>query len=206
MRTAQPLYELLELEGMHNSQLTLQLELSGVSKPLGDLFVGLSRLSFAIYHAMDSSAMIDPLTFDEELMCIQYDLLIHAISSDPGLEKACALGALIYLQTLTRSVPFLKTSSEALSRELKFSLMHLDAAKVSSPLKFWLFIMGGLVSSDTSEKDWFRQRLRDCQDSQTDVVVWEGMKSQLMSVLWIDRIHDNFGEALWVDLLPPLAF
>lgn len=206
MRTAQPLYELLELEGMHNPQLTLQLELSGVSKPLGDLLVGLSRLSFAIEHAMDSSAMIDPLTFDEELMCIQYDLLIHAISSDPGLEKACALGALIYLQTLTRSVPFLKTSSEALSRELKFSLMHLDVAKVSSSLKFWLFIMGGLVSSDTSEKDWFRQRLRECQDSQTDVVVWEGMKSQLMSVLWIDRIHDNFGEALWVDLLPPLAF
>ncbi|KAK5051454.1 hypothetical protein LTR84_003106 [Exophiala bonariae] len=198
--------EMLKLEGTHNSQLELLLKTSRVSATLSDLLLELSQLSFAIEHAMDSQARIDPLMFEEELLCLQYNLLIHALSTSPGLEKAYTLGALIYLQTLTRSAPFMKSSSEALSKELKLSLLNLDTAEVSSPLRFWLFIMGGLVSSETSEKDWFRQRLRVCQGSQTDVVIWESMKSQLMAVLWVERIHDNLGEALWVDLLPPMAF
>lgn len=206
MRTSYTLYESLKLGGMYESPLELLLESSRVSPTVADSLVELSELSFAIEHAMDTRTVLDPLIFEQGSLCLQYDLLSYAISSAAGLDKACALGALVYLQTLTRSAPFMRSSSQALSNELKVSLKHLDVFEIDSSLVFWLFVMGGLVSSETSERDWFRQRLRDRQASLTEVITWESMKSQLMSVLWIDRIHDSLGEALWVDLLPPLEF
>lgn len=179
------------------------LETSDVSQRTTDLLVELSHLSFAIEHAMNSRNVLDPLSFDEEMLCLQSDLLNLAITSESGLDSACELGALIYLQTLTRPTPFLKSSSDALSRELQISLQQLDIAKVSCPLMFWLFVMGGLVSSETSERDWFRSKLRNLQVSWKDIITWESMKIQLMSVMWIDRVHDYFGQALWEDVLPP---
>lgn len=206
MRTSCTLYESLKLGGMYESPLELLLESSGVSPTVADSLGELSELSFAIEHAMYSKAVLDPLNYEQATLCLQYDLLTYAISSTAGLNKACALGALVYLQTLTRSAPFMSSSSQALSSELKVSLLHLDVFEIDSSLVFWLFVMGGLVSSETSERDWFRQRLRDRQASRTEVITWKSMKSQLMSVLWIDRVHDSLGEALWVDLLPPLEF
>lgn len=179
------------------------LESSGVSQRLTNLLVQLAHMSSAIEHAMNSRAVLDPLSFDEEVLCIQSDLLMGATASGARLDKACELGALIYLQTLTRSAPFIKSSSEALSQELQVSLLHLDMAEISCPLMFWLLVMGGLVSSATSEREWFRSRLRNCQVSWKGMITWECMKVQLMSVMWIDRIHDTFGKELWEEVVPP---
>jgi len=190
---------------MRISPFEVMLEASGVSQGPKDLLVELAHLSFAIEHAMNSRTVLDPLSFDEETLCIQSDLLNLATTSEAGLDSACELGGLIYLQTLTRPAPFVKSSSEALSTELKFSLQHVTIANVTCPLLFWLLVMGGMVSSETSERDWFRSKLRDLQVSWKSMITWESMKIQLMSVMWIDRVHDGFGQALWEDVLPSAA-
>lgn len=179
------------------------LESSGVSQQPTNLLVQLSHMSSAIEHAMNSRTVLDPLTFDEEVLCVQSDLLMSVTAGGARLDKACELGALIYLQTLTRSAPFIKSSSEALSRELQVSLLHINVAEISCPLMFWLLVMGGLVSFATSERDWFRSQLRNCEVSWKGMITWECMKVQLMSVMWIDRIHDNFGRELWEDVVAP---
>ncbi|KEF57165.1 uncharacterized protein A1O9_07355, partial [Exophiala aquamarina CBS 119918] len=199
MRASKSLYQLLSLERMHKSPLEVMLEASGVSQGTMDLLVELSHLSFAIEHAITSRIVLDPLSFDKEMLCVQSDLLNLAITSKAVLDGACGLGALIYLQTLTRLDPFIKSSSEALSRELQVALQYLNIAEVSSPLIFWLLIMGGLVSFETSDRSWFRSKLRNLQVSWKGVITWESMKIQLMSVMWIERIHDDFGQALWKD-------
>ena len=196
-KTSIPLYETLKLKTTHKSPLEIMLADSGLSPNIVTLLEEVSRLSLAIEHAMDTQSLLNPLLFEEETMCLQYNLLMAISWTGKDMDNACSIAALIFMQTLTRALPFTHISSHALSLELEVSLLNLEMATVPSPLMFWMLVMGGMVSTETSEKDWFRRKLRECQVSWIDKITWETTKAQLLKVIWIDTIHDKYGKGLW---------
>lgn len=177
------------------------LDNSGLTSKVVHLLERLSQLSLAIEQAMETQVLINPLLFEEEVLCLQYDFLTALDLSRQNLDNAFCLAALIYLQSITRPAPYNRTSSRALSLDLEVSLLNLDVASLPTPLLFWLLVMGGFVSNETSEKSWFRRRLHECQVSWKKTISWESMKVQLMTVIWIDKIHNEYGKALWEEVI-----
>ncbi|KAJ9607601.1 hypothetical protein H2200_007679 [Cladophialophora chaetospira] len=198
-RSAQRLFSWLGLEAPDPPVTTMLADL-GLRKTVLGALVELSYLCHALNHAADKSIPIDPLAFDEDVTSIQHDLLRSLTPQQEGVERLCVITALIFIQTLTREVPFTKLCSGHISKQLKKGFRALDAARAPARLIFWMLFMGGFVSSDTSERFWFQRRLGDFLQLRNDLTDWRDVKTELQKVFWVDSVQETLGLDLWDDI------
>ncbi|KIW31663.1 uncharacterized protein PV07_03275 [Cladophialophora immunda] len=165
--------------------------------PVSNALAELTYLCHVLNHAADMQTPIDPLAFDEDVTCIQHDLLRSQNPKQGFVERVCVIAALIFIQTLTREVPFTRRCSGHLSRELKMACLAVEPEALSEELMFWVLFMGGLVSIETDQYIWFRARLVHSPSLRHGVFTWENVKCQLRKVFWIDSLQEDYGLGLW---------
>ncbi|KIW67789.1 hypothetical protein PV04_07017 [Phialophora macrospora] len=200
-RTTQSLFDVLAIMPPANPIEPTLVNL-GLTQTVLNALVELSHLCHALNQAAEKRIPVDPLAFDEDVTCIQHDLLRSISPDQEAVERLCVITALIFVQTLTREVPFTRLCSSHISTQLKEALPAVKTAKAPARLIFWILFMGGLVSKDTSERVWFRQKLTDFQQLQNDWVQWENVKARLQTVFWVNNLQDAFGLELWHDIDP----
>ncbi|KIW82381.1 hypothetical protein Z517_05408 [Fonsecaea pedrosoi CBS 271.37] len=164
----------------------------------------LSYLCHALSSAAETLVPVDPLAFDEDVTCIQHDLLRSQGPKQRVAERVCVIAALIFVQTLIREVPFTRLSSSLISRELKTACRAVEPKLLPDELVFWVLFMGGLVSVDSDEYHWFRARLMQFQRGHHDYLTWDKAKCQLRKVFWIDILQEEYGLNLWQSINAPL--
>ena len=172
----------------------------GLTKSVLDALMELGYLCHTLNLAASEKMTISPLPFDEDVTCIQHDLLRSLSPTQDSVEKLCAITTLIFVQTLTREIPFTKRCSSDISKQLKDNFPAINVAKAPARLIFWMLFMGGLVSVDTEEKLWFRERLRDFRQLRGDLKTWESVEAELQKVFWVDQALEGFGLDLWQDI------
>ncbi|ETI21849.1 hypothetical protein G647_05918 [Cladophialophora carrionii CBS 160.54] len=199
VRTTKSLFGMLAIEPPRTPIEALFVDL-GLTQTVLNALVELSHLCHALNQAAGERIPVDPMAFDEDVTCIQHDLLRSISPDQEAVERLCVITALIFIQTLTREVPFTRLCSSHVSKQLKEALPALDAGKAPARLIYWMLFMGGLVSQDTSEKIWFRKRLRDFHRLRNDLVRWENVKAELQKVFWVDALQEAFGLEVWHDI------
>lgn len=196
VRTTTSLYHTMGLDHLDQSFESMLFE-SDFSPMLSGAFVDLHYLCQALERAVTDQIPINPRAYEEDLICIQHDLLMSECSAEQQLENACRLAALIFLQTIMRERPFVKSASTLLSRELKKSLLALEPERLPTNLFFWVIFMGGLVSARTEESLWYRTKLCEFLVWHPDLISWKDAKGELGKTLWIDCIQEEYGVKLW---------
>jgi hypothetical protein len=147
---------------------------------------------------------------DRTIVSIQYQLLSYqsadttkssAIFDAPGL---CAIGALVYLQTVHRfhlrlhsGAPSSVLMDSALIEKLKKCLDSSDTNLTQTRKLFlWMTFLGGVAVTGTKERAWFVARLAKAV-VELQIRNWEEAKSSLTKFLWVDRIHEDSCMELW---------
>ena len=203
VRTTRSLYQLTEIDSSPETPLVTILIDAGVAPELLNSFIELSQLCEALEHAMRNNIAIDPRAFDEDVICIQHDLLGFEYQQQGSIEKVCQLAALVFIQTLTRENPFSWTSSYLVSETLQHTLLALDnEEEFAAQLAFWILFMGGIVSAETKEKQWYRTKLGEHRGLRNNLGRWENAKIQLKKIMWIEEAQEKYGIKLWHDINP----
>jgi hypothetical protein len=149
---------------------------------------------------------VEPLALEEDIMSIQRELL-ELLILEPGQDgpsKACLLGALLYIKTLTRPLASWSQSFKALVKRLKASLNDYNILDImDSNLRTWLLVLGLMTSIEaTSERAWFLNLLRDrAAKNLWWLLTWQDIAPNLESISWVPEIHDGAGKTYWAMVL-----
>ena len=197
-RKTETVYSMISIS--HPRSIEVLLADISLSSAVSGALTDLESLCHALNHAVDKQISIDPFAFDEDVVCIQHDLLRSLNPEQDSFERLVVLTSLIFIQMLTREVPFTRVCSGRLSKAVKEALLAISVAIVPSPLVFWMLFMGGLVSTATSEKGWFRTRLQEFQLLGNSSFRWENISAQLQEVFWVDSVQGPFGLSLWQEV------
>jgi len=199
IRLTRSLYHTMGISSSPDRIVPILIDL-GLTPVVFDALIDLSYLCQALNQAAEEQVMVDPIAFDEDTVCIQYDLLSSNYPKQRNVEKACRLGALIFLQSLTRETISTKLCSSLISRELRYALLATDAEMTSTALMFWILFMGSLMSTETDDKDWYQARLRGFLQMHHYVGSWENAKILLKQAFWVDAVQEEFGMNLWREI------
>jgi hypothetical protein len=107
---------------------------------------------------------LDPAACSEDMYWIEYRLLsFHSARPkacrEKDIDRACRLGALIYIKATLTEFPHSKTGSSFLVEELQEVLQGLPFMQTHIPLLKWLCIIGAAVSKSSDRRKWFVGRL-----------------------------------------------
>lgn len=199
-RTTKSLYDAMKMSFPPHVKLLSTLFESDLTPNMFDLLIDLSLFSQTLNYAAKSGAVIDSTAYEEDITCMQYDLLNFDMLSATTMDSACRLAALAFGQSIMLETPFVRTASTEISRQLQSIVAALRIEGAESDVLFWIRVMGALVSSHTDEKDWFRAQLRDAVGQRGDLVTWTDAKVLLEALFWVDCLLDVQGERLWHEL------
>ncbi len=161
----------------------------------------LIQFSQALDYALTrENVLFHPRAFDEDMILIQRALLA-APEAERNIERACRVGALIYIKSITKEFPHSASTSKILVQKLKSSLNGIAEDSRIAPLLLWLFFMGGVASQGTSERAWFVAHLVRMTIAVGRVPNWEGVKAVLRKVLWVENIHGRICKMLWDEVV-----
>jgi hypothetical protein len=157
---------------------------------LSDIAQDIINLSNTIQSAMALFLPLDPERLDQDAIFIQQSLLACEISGPSQLNHAFRIAALIYVKSLTRPVAAIAQTSQILAAKLQAQIILADAP--STPFLNWMHFIGFMASAKNSiERVWFLRGLGDRD--------WVDLRGELKQVLWVSEVHDEFGEALWLE-------
>ena len=155
-------------------------------------------------------ARLAPKELIEASFSIQYQLLSSApledlsdgtiVYENDELGEAFRLGAIIYMKEILQEFTSSTTGSRILVSKLRKSLRLVftnGITPVSSSLFLWLLFMGGVASiKNGMDRTLFVTHLvRLCYD--LGIHEWGEVKERLENVLWIGKVLDKTGKALW---------
>jgi hypothetical protein len=181
-----------------NNDLLRIISSSNITPQLRTTLFDLSRFSRAMDYAFSrSDVFLHPRAFDEDIILIQHELLNQSEIMESELSTACRLGALIYVKTLARALPFSPLSSKVIVHKLQRSLMKLTAEPRATPLLLWLCFIGGIASQGLPAQSWFMNRLVEFVLRPGELLPWMRAKRALKEVLWIELIHERPCKRLW---------
>lgn len=155
-------------------------------------------------------ARLGPNELIEATFSIQYQLLSSAplkdlsdgtfVYENDELDKAFRLGAIIYMKEILQEFTFSATGSRILVSKLGKSLDLVftnGITPVSSSLLLWLLFMGGVASiKNGMDRTLFVRYLMRLRYD-LGIHEWEEVKDRLQNVLWIGKVLDKTGKALW---------
>jgi hypothetical protein len=105
----------------------------------------------AIHHASSvSSMLLDPVAFSEDSHWIEYKLLAFPTTLPDGMQertidKACRLGALLYMKGTLQEFPHSVTKFSILLLQVQESLCQLEVTESLAPLQLWLCVMAAVL-------------------------------------------------------------
>jgi Fungal specific transcription factor domain len=115
------------------------------------------------------------------------------------LYESTRLAAEIYCLLCVYPCPPTTAPFDRLATLLRRELSHLDQRNISfeeSRLLVWIFVMGAIVTVDTSDRLWFISALSHLS-SRLQLESWYDMKSILVTFLWLDMTNDMDGRDVW---------
>ena len=186
--------------GPQSNTLLAMLIASRVSSHLVSIYHDLSRFSYALQVALDSSEIkLHPRSFDEDVVFAQYELLTSQADDESELEKALRLGAIMYVKSISRSTPLSPWSSAKLSQKLRSIVGYLAIDIPARLLLVWVCFVGASASQE-SDRMWFIKRLVEILSFDAKTWTWEDAKEALRKVLWVELIHNDMYKKVWDDV------
>ncbi|KAK5031783.1 hypothetical protein LTS07_004403 [Exophiala sideris] len=195
-RTTKPLYQTVRM-GLPDLNIATALDLICLDPHCLDVMVDLSFFTQALNYTVENQITLDPRAYEEDISCITYDLL--CLPPLNGIARACQLAALVLMQIVLTDRALAKRSSTLISRQLRKSLRDAKSEDVPSSLFFWILFLGGLASSHTEDRQWYRTRLSKLA-RHSSIVNWDAAKSVLRQTMWIDCLQDPHGMKLWDEI------
>ena len=171
----------------------------GLQPELSDVMSRLCELSRVLQYSADYNHSINPRAFDEDVICIQHDLLSALESTLPALSRACALAGLVYTKTLTREIPFDGSQSLIIAETMKDAFCKAYPEGVPDATVLWIHVMAAIAASNTNDSAWFRKKLRAFRDTM-GLRTWHGAEFWLQKVAWIRQVHSTYGQDLWAKM------
>jgi hypothetical protein len=202
-RSQPPIYSVIQLPQvlLRNNDLLHILSSANINPQLRASILNLSRFSRAMNYAFNRSGVfLDPRAFDEDIISIQHELLSIPQITESELATACRLGALIYVKTLTRELPFSLLSSKVMVHKLQMSLMNITEEPRATPLLLWLYFIGGIASQGLPARSWFMNQLLEFMLRSGELITWVSAQRALSKVLWIELIHEGPCKRLWDEI------
>ncbi|CZR53005.1 uncharacterized protein PAC_02883 [Phialocephala subalpina] len=137
------------------SGLSLILLKSGVHADIASAMIELAYFTQAIRMASSIIDLsLDPAAFAEDLYWIEHSLLLIPDSAEQSINKACRLGALLYVKAILQEFPHSATGASVLTHQLRESLDSIYMTEDNVFLLTWLALVGAM-SSKAGDRIWF---------------------------------------------------
>ena len=172
----------------------------GLHPALSDAMSRLCELSQVLQYSADHSYPIKPRAFDEDIICVQHDLLCSLESTFPAASRACALAGLVYTKTLTRETPFEGSHSLIIAEALKGSYCVANFEGIANNIVLWIHVMAAFAATNTKDSAWFREKVRVSRGAM-GVRTWSAAESHLEDIAWIRQVHSQYGQDLWAQMI-----
>lgn len=136
----------------------------GIHPDLTTIMIALAYFSQAVRSAaLDPKFELSRAALTDDVYWIQHRLLVFPTvlanaDSETSLDKACRLGALIYMKATVEEFPHSKTGSSILLEKLRGALLQVPITEPVMPLLLWLSHLGAAVSQPCPRK-WFVRHL-----------------------------------------------
>lgn len=164
----------------------------------------LVSFSQAIVFAADASFFFDPAIFSEDLYWLEHNLLAFPSNLPEGtleseIDRACRLGALLYLKAVLQEIPHSKHGSTLLLSQLRDALDNVLIQKFNSPLLLWLSLIGGSLSK-AEMRAWFVEYLAQIRSTAL-VLSFDDLEGDLSRLLGLKKVFGKAYETLWDETL-----
>ena len=148
-----------------------------------------SLLSLAPSPSTGSSSS---LKFGTDVAKIDYAFEAHRVSS------------LIYLNIILRDCNPAGALLRALFRQLCMSIKAAETSTTSKnrlrhmPTTLWVYVMGGLLSLDDTDQQWFATRIKKMMKDM-GITAWADVEGVLRQAVWVDTLKTKTKnwETLW---------
>ncbi|TVY49294.1 hypothetical protein LOCC1_G002080 [Lachnellula occidentalis] len=201
-----PTWALLSAQtiGTTDREMKTVLTRCGVHPSLITTMTELACFSQAIHLATEASVYFDPTTFSEDLYWLEYNFLAFAAklpggSTETETDKACRLGALLYLKAILQEFPHSANGSSLLLAQMRTSLTGISMQASNSPLLLWLCLVGGSLS-ELEERPWFVDCLAQIRMVSL-VPSFDDIELDLSRMLGLKRVFGRTFETLWNETL-----
>ncbi|KAB8346222.1 hypothetical protein FH972_023267 [Carpinus fangiana] len=174
---------------------------NGVCSQLVQTLCNIARFARSLEYVLsDRLRLMVPNSYDEDLVCLQLQLLVIAVGDEVGLTRAMRLGGMLFVKSTSRGVGVAPPSSRKLLKNLKDSLLVLHPEQKAAPLLLWLTFVGGAGSLGQPEHTWFVERLRMITTHVPGLQAWEDVLQCLRSILFVESIHRGPCQSLWEEM------
>lgn len=180
------------------SDATLDPRLAAVGTDLGK-FCDMANLAFHTGHRIPFEL------FQEILISVQYRLMVvdfpRGWPNEPIRVGLLAFATSLFLQTEGIKVRF-----EFLSSQLKdlFSKTEWPIGQPFASYRLWLLFIAAITAATVDDDGWLKPLLvAACQSSEGRNKTWSDIRTDLKSVLWVNNMHDQAGEAVFRRLVYP---
>lgn len=191
-----------ELAGaLDTNNLAVMLDGCGIDPKLSKTLCTVARFGRSLHHVLSSRDMfMVPSSYDEDLICIQLELLSVDVYTESGLTRAARLGGMLFIKSTMRGVGIAPPSSRKLLQNLKDSLLVVRPEQRMAPLMLWLSVIGGIASLGLPEHRWFVERLRLITNNVPSMRTWDDCLRCLRNMMWVDWIHKGPCMSLWEEM------
>ena len=172
----------------------------GLEPALSDAMSRLCGLSQVLQYSADHSYPINPRAFDEDIICIQHDLLCSLKPTVSAASRACVLAGLVYTKTLTRETPFEGNHSLIIAEAMENSFYEANFEGLANNIVLWIHVMAAFAATSTKDSAWFRKKVRVSRDAM-GVRTWYAAESHLEHIAWIRQVHSQYGQDLWAQMI-----
>ena len=152
---------------------------------------------------LDSSILYDPARLSKDTYWIHYRLLSSQTSSpnaseERDIDRACRMGALLYMKCLLDEFPHSATGASILLKRLQESLQRVTILKPTTPLLLWLSIIGAALSK-SDMRLWFVGFLAKTI-VKTSITSFLDRELEMSKLLSLEQVLGSSVEKLWEDV------
>ncbi|KAF4629668.1 hypothetical protein G7Y89_g8478 [Cudoniella acicularis] len=158
----QPVWSILPPEDstIISSTMEILLTNSGIHAYLKTTMTKLANFAQAIHHASSTSILLDPSSFADDLYHLEHEFLSFPAntpfeSEETSIDKACRLGALLYMKAILQEFPHSYMGPSILLQQLQNALEDIAVqGGMDNPLVLWLALVGGSFATGDMRR-WF---------------------------------------------------
>ncbi|KAH7093436.1 hypothetical protein FB567DRAFT_544790 [Paraphoma chrysanthemicola] len=156
---------------------------------LQSVFLDFQKMAVTVNRYMQSHTQYNAKCFQDVLSSLQSRLLhLEGGLEDPS-QELIRLSLLAFLAT-TFKTPGRKIPYGWIANRIseKYTTANISSSKLTDSLRIWILLITAISVTDV-EQPWLQVAWQELSLA----LDWESVKSELMSVMWIECIHDGPG-------------
>lgn len=204
-----PIWSILPQKCLQDTekQMLAVLTKSQVHSALITIMTNVAHFSLVVQEAKKGprgNVLLDPNAFAEDLYWIEYKLLsfpkeLHVEIPERTIEKACRIGALLYLKNILQEFPHSMTGSSILLARLREALSGVAKDDLVMPTMVWVCMVGALLARD--ERKWFLGRLRESRETMR-AATYDELAGEMSVVLSLkSAFGDDQCQSVWHEIV-----